>query len=310
MGKLQPVVFCAALGAEWDPDAVVEAVSALLGTCDRDALPVIVGPEFLCASFKSGQPIAPMSPNDDRLAALVDFSSMSERGLVIAGTAVTRTARGLRNTATVLYRQQELIQVDKLKQGGPAEPALWDKRLPVMQQANVHPDTFLLNYGESSETRFGVEICTDKGEMRSFLVAQNSPIGKWPEVYIQTSYGMSLSNYLTWNASQNKFMYRRVMGGNLVWTQGKYTADTTEDATMVEFADFALHDTAPGMFIQSDGHTCRVGYKFPGRPRYTLVPPLGSVPIKGSKKLGSGEFMLSAHLFPAVKLQLLEPYWT
>ncbi len=310
MGKIQPVVFNVALGAVWDPDSLVEAVSSLVALCDKDALPVVVGPEFLCASFRSGQPISPLSPADDRLAALLDFSTLSQRALVIAGTAVTRTSRGLRNTATVLHQGQEVLQVDKLNQGGPAEPAQWHKQLPPMRRPDVHPDSFVLRYGENSETRFGVEICTDKGCMRSFLEAQNSSSAKWPEVYIQTSYGMSLSNYVTWNAGQNKFMYRRVLNGNLVWTPGKYTADTTQDASMAEFADFALHDMTPGVFIQSDGHMCRVGYKFPLRRRYTMIPPIGSVPIQPNLRLGSGEFMVSAHLFPAVNVQLLAPYWT
>ena len=308
MGKIQPVVFCVPLGVNWDPDSLIEGVSSLVGSCDRDALPVVVGPEFLFASFQSGRPISPLLPSDDRLAALVDFTSLSNRALVIPGTVVMRTTRGLRNTATVMYQGQVLLQVDKLKQGGPAEPKQWEKILPPMQQANVHPDTFLLSYGKNSETRFGVEICTDKGEMRSFLEAQqrNRP-AKWPEVYIQTSYGMSLSNFITWNMKRKKFMYRCLIRGNETWIERKYTANTTENPPMEEFSDFALHDLTPGVFIQSDGHVCRVGYKFPMRRCYTLVPPIRSVIFNRGWKTNFE--IISAHLFPSVNVQLLRPYW-
>ncbi|WP_437932553.1 hypothetical protein WMF37_25905 [Sorangium sp. So ce291] len=310
MGIIQPVVFCAFLGEAWDPDELLGVIKQQVAKCDGGALPVIVGPEFLCARFGGDRLVAPVLSSDPKLELYQELVALSNNALVIPGTMVTSVTKGLRNLASAFYKGQEVAQVHKLKQGTPAEPKLWDKAVQFGSDLTVHPDTFVLRYGRNSETRFGIEICTDKGSMKEFLEEHHSAIGKWPEVYIQPSYGMSLSNYVTWNPARRAFQYRGLTKQNVVtWSSAKYSADSDSDSKVFEFDDFALHRIPPGVVIQSDGHLCRVIYKYSMRARYTFVPPLESVAVPGARFILEG-CTLSVHRFPPVDLNPLKDYWS
>lgn len=309
MGVIQPITFCCSLDAAWDPENLGHAILAQLEQVESGALPVLVGPEFICATLDTKRMIAPLDPFSRKQALLVGLVRASGLGaLVIPGTQVETTNEGLVNFSSVYYGGERITRIFKLKQGTPAEPKQWAKQLVLGKDGTEHPETFTLEYGKSSETRFGIEICTDKGEMRKFLTAKESKPSRWPDVYVQPSYGMSLSNYVSWNPKQEAFQYKRVVKSKLEWETKKYTVDAESDRTAAEFADFALHHTAPGVFIQADGPFCRVGYKHPMSETYTLVPPLESVPVKGWKPIHEG-CSLSVHRFPAVDINPLQPYW-
>lgn len=64
---------------------------------------------------------------------------------------------------------------------------------------------------------------------------------KWAEVYILLSYGMSLSNYLTWNRDKQDSCTGESFAECLIGKVPNMWPILIEDSTMEEFTDFALY---------------------------------------------------------------------
>ncbi|RKH52272.1 hypothetical protein D7V93_28205, partial [Corallococcus llansteffanensis] len=168
------------------------------------------------------------------------------------------------------------------------------------------PDTFLLSYFESFETRFGVEICNDIGNMKQFLSTKSMSV--WPEVYLMPSFGMATDHIYYCGPKVSGYMSVNKKG-QVEYLDKKYVIDL-EEVHGTNMDAFGLHRIKPGLVVQSDGPRCRVACKHPMSLRFTLIPPLGSIPIKSAGLMPlDKEFATAVHLFPSFDLNPLKPFW-
>ncbi|EAU66674.1 hypothetical protein STIAU_7850 [Stigmatella aurantiaca DW4/3-1] len=299
---------CCELNTKWSPDAFLKSLNAALGHVEKNALPIVLGPEFLFAQYDSGKrSFGPLGGQDAKLSFLADLLELSANALVVPGTQVAFEGAKRCNYAPVYFKKALVQKVYKATKGGTAEYE-WDHEA-IGGGASAHPDSFVLDYHESSETRFGVEICNDIGQMKQFLKSKSLSV--WPEVYLMPSYGMATEDI--YYLGPNKKGYMTVDAkAQVQWKNQKYTVNLDPEANEhrpSNVTEFALHSIKPGMFIQSDGFRCRVGYKYPMSLKFTLIPPLKSYPVQGAGNTPLGEHNAAVHVFPAVDLNPLKPFW-
>lgn len=308
MGTIQPVLICCAINTKWKTDAFLKSLNEALRHVEKDALPVVLGPEFLFSRYDDKtRSYAPLEEQDNKLLFLGALAELSANALVVAGTQVDFEGLKRLNYAPVYFRGKLIQRVYKATAGG-ANEYKWHHEA-VNVGASAHPDSFVINYHESSETRFGVEICNDIGNMKEFLKSKNLSV--WPEVYLMPSNGMATEDVYYFGTDQKGYMVVDAKA-QIRWKTEKYTVDldpVNKEHRPSIVSDFALHPIKPGVFIQSDGFRCRVGYKYPLRLKFTLIPPLKSYPVQGAGNQPSGEYNASVHVFPSVDLNPLTPFW-
>jgi hypothetical protein len=213
--------------------------------------------------------------------------------LIVPGTIVLQAPMGLRNYAPVLFHGEEVHQIHKRTSGGPREPN-WFVPHRTAQNVAAHPDIFEVHTPDQQTLRIGVEICNDCGSMKTFLGDRQ---GAYPDIYMLTAAGMSLTDVLIWDSDSRRYaIHHEAVKGKREWMRKNFTT-TSEQNEQLDW--LAIHRNSPGLIIQSDGHMSRVMMKN-GFNDYTFLMPLETTITQTSPQNMSRQ-MGAVHLFPPIK---------
>lgn len=281
------------------------ALSAAVGACAGDATPIVLGPEFLFSELEqlgaSGRKWCALAPRDQKLQLFETLLELSRRAIVVPGTVVGRHNGRPVNYAPLLWGGAEIKRVCKAGVGGSTE---WTWLKPASPIGPGHPDTVTIEYGARYETRLGIEICTDIGTMQTALAG--SAFGRWPEIYLMPSAGMSNSDILYLRKGGllrgNRASYFQFTPpSSFTWLERSYKLTPGPGSHL---RMFPLLERKPTLFMQSDGMRACVGVKPGNRTELDMLMPLASTPVGTSTQRVNQEdvYTTVVHRFPVVEL--------